>query len=196
MTTSSGTDINRKQRKLQRRGAVMMMMMMATDSRNCLGVSVFFLQWSHRSPTTYGWRSTSVSTDKQGDRSQGWTDSCTVESNKPETDSWINQWDCSRVQEAHTNMIRCKKRKKKSKLWWDGGLLLLYDRGSLVFYGHCKRKKKPHKTSIHTDVPATSMLYDIVNAVYTKMYFLWKLWMCTVERVVNVKTANSAAHSI
>lgn len=31
------------------------------------------------------------------------------------------------------------------------------------------------KTSIHTDVPATALLYDIVNAVYTKMYFLWKL---------------------
>lgn len=31
------------------------------------------------------------------------------------------------------------------------------------------------KTSIQTDVPATALLYDIVNAVYTKMYFLWKL---------------------
>lgn len=35
---------------------------------------------------------------------------------------------------------------------------------------------------------------DIVNAVYTKMYFLWKLWMCTVEQVV-YEAANSPAHS-
>lgn len=33
----------------------------------------------------------------------------------------------------------------------------------------------------------TALLYDIVNAVYTKMYFLWKLWMRTVEQVVYVR---------
>lgn len=43
------------------------------------------------------------------------------------------------------------------------------------------------KTPTHTDVPATALLYDIVNAVYTKMYFLWKLCMCTVEQVVYVR---------
>lgn len=33
--------------------------------------------------------------------------------------------------------------------------------------------KKNHPSATH--VPATALLYDIVNAVYTKMYFLWKL---------------------
>lgn len=35
-------------------------------------------------------------------------------------------------------------------------------------------KKKNHPP-IPADVPVTALVYDIVNAVYTKMYFLWKL---------------------
>lgn len=51
------------------------------------------------------------------------------------------------------------------------------------------------ENKIHQDVPVTALLYDTVNAVYTKMYFLWKLWTCTDEAVVYVRRWTVPEHS-
>ena len=54
-----------------------------------------------------------------------------------------------------------------------GGIAVEEDRlYSVDTASHCH---KGEKTSFHADVPVTALLYDTVNAVYTKMYFLWKL---------------------
>ncbi len=97
--------------------------------------------------------------------------------NQTKTDGRINQRVCSRLQEGKRT-LRCE-----YVTHYDGNAVLWEDR--LCFVDTANHLSQ--KTSIHTDVPATALLYDIVNAVYTKMYFLWKLWMCTVEQVVYVR---------
>lgn len=62
------------------------------------------------------------------------------------------------------------RRPEPMKLFYAAGeqLHIAELRGSLVFW---TLQIAVTKTSIHTDEPATALLYDIVNAVYTKMYF-------------------------
>lgn len=161
--TFSGMDISRKQERERGR------------YRGCGDDCIGQEKWLGMSAASYN-NATSLIvwvTQRGRDRWQnGWTGSCKGESNG---DWWPNK-PMSLLQAAggHAKMWI------HDTWWWECCMI----RGFLLLCGHCKSFVT--KTSIHPDVPATALLY-IVNAVYTKMYFLWKLWMCTVEQVVYVR---------
>lgn len=158
MTTSNGMDISKKQERGSRRGR-----------RLWWRLNNFwnFLQWCPISVIVHDRWQKEAGQLREKQRAEI--------ADQTETVWKINKWHC-----------------RRANPWWDVNIWCIMVgwaccmiRRRLAVYGCCESLSQ--NTSIHAKVPSTALLYDIVNAVYTKMYFLWKLWMCTVEQVVDVR---------